>query len=412
MLGKISYSLLNNIAVAIFPVITIPIVLHKIPLDTYGEYISIYLAYTIANSIVILSFSSSANRSYLESTLRKEEEKCFIKLITCQFLLTIPLFLIYTTATTIIPTNNKAITCLFLIATISSSLNVDWYFYAKQLYKMLFWRNLSLRAIAIILLLLSIKNEGDITIYALITSTLIVSTNLLGFLMAWKENVTKPLKITKLLDAWQEIKSAKHFYTNSGIATSYQQLDQILIGSLLGEAHLAKLNILKQLILVPTNITGTYSKFFTTQAVLSRSTGTYKKTIKRTLKGFVLLLLALAIIGLPLGLPVINFLTASQADYSFKDIALCAGVALSTSAAVFINTQISIPLKLEKINTASNIFVSATSLLTMYSLHEEYGYLSAIIGLLAGETLGVLIMITLHILYKRKRNNTNITISN
>ncbi len=117
-------------------------------------------------------------------------------------------------------------------------------------------------------------------------------------------------------------------------------------------------------------------------------------------KYFILMMICL-VVGLSLfcfiGLPVISTFLGEKINIKQSYIYLISASVFCTSLAVYIDTQSSIILGLEKITTISNLIVATISLLATIFLFSDFTYLSPFIGMIIGEFCGVLVMIYMHL---------------
>jgi O-antigen/teichoic acid export membrane protein len=96
------------------------------------------------------------------------------------------------------------------------------------------------------------------------------------------------------------------------------------------------------------------------------------------------------------GAPVIRLLAGPKFDPASEHMALLAAIFAVTAVAVYIDTQISIPLNCERFTAVSNTFVAVTSIAIFLALFQRLGFASALMGLIVGETVGVCVMLYLH----------------
>ncbi|ELM3618575.1 hypothetical protein RYR54_004331, partial [Aeromonas sobria] len=182
-----------------------------------------------------------------------------------------------------------------------------------------------------------------------------------------------------------DVFGAKYFYTNGAIGSFYAYLDQIVIGLLVTSKELAILNLIKTLTSTIMSIPNMVNRFIMPDAFRALKAG---MLFFHHRKYFTLMMICL-VVGLSLfcfiGLPVISTFLGEKINFKQSYIYLISASVFCTSLAVYIDTQSSIILGLEKITTISNLIVATISPLTTIFLFSDFTYLSPFIGIMVGE---------------------------
>ncbi|WP_152691936.1 lipopolysaccharide biosynthesis protein [Aeromonas hydrophila] len=403
---KLGYSFSLNILNAVFPVLTLPIVFRALSPSQYGEYVISNILYQLTivffNSVFLQYFIREySSKLTLEQDDSSNKYLCgeyifvqiFYTFFSCFFYIGL-IFLFNITSNV-----RFDIALWFFIPLLFSSCNVEWYYFATQNYKVLFFRNAFIKFLLLFCVYIFVK-EGDVVLYTILMSLSYALTFIIGYLNIF--NFIR-YKRTPLLYLCKYFFKVKHFALNAIIGTGYQYGDQLLLSIILGKKELAILNILKQVYAMAMMVPTTWCRFFMPTAIQS-----YKNFINKifhkkyglmyaAINGAIFLFLCV------FGTTFLIYFAGEEYHFNDIDIVLCAMCVISTSAAVYIDTQISIPQGLESITTRSNLIVLSIFLATLYLFVNWVGYSGALISIFISETCGVLMMVYLH--YRRNIKN-------
>lgn len=396
---KLGYSFSLNILNAIFPILTLPIVFRALSPIQYGEYVISNILYQLTivffNSVFLQYFIREySGKLNLEQDDDSKKYLCgeyifvqvFYTFFSCFFY--IGLILLFNAISNV----RFDIALWFFIPLLFSSCNVEWYYFATQNYKVLFFRNAFIKLLLLFSVYVFVK-EGDVVLYAMLMSFSYALTFIIGYL-----NIFNSIRYKRvpLLYLYKYFFKVKHFALNAIIGTGYQYGDQLLLSIILGKKELAILNILKQVYSMAMMVPTTWCRFFMPTAIQSYrnfSNNIFHKKyglIYAVINGVIFLFLCV------LGTTFLIYFAGGEYHFNHIDIVLCAMCVISTAAAVYIDTQISIPQGLEKITTSSNLIVLLVFLATLYPAVNWVGYSGALISIFISETCGVLMMLYLH----------------
>ncbi|TCN77392.1 oligosaccharide flippase family protein [Shewanella fodinae] len=401
---KLGYSFAYNMANAIFPVLTLPLVFRSLSQNSYGDFVLANILYQVINSLFCVSLLQFFIRSYGEVKEQNSEIKAKLCgfFINIQTLSAIASAIIFTILIIIFYNYfklNIEVACWFYIPIVSSVINVEWLYFSTHRYKPLFMRTIFIKSILFILVLFLIKNNNDLNLYSAIMSVSYAIVNIVGFIYLRNEFIFGRILIPDIL---RYLKRSKQFYFNSLIGIGYQYVDQIILSILLGKSDLAAVNILKQIGNMLLIIPNTICRFLLPIALES-----YKKSegtayhIKYD-KLFVLCVFLIFLIFIIFGYSILKYFVGDLYNFEYQSIMYVAIFFIVVSASVFIDTQYSIPQYLEKITTYSNVIVLTFLLTSVYFFINKFGYLGTLMCITIAEGCGVFFMILLHLLKKYK----------
>ncbi len=281
----------------------------------------------------------------------------------------------------------------FIFPLLFSIINVEWYYYATQNYKLIFFRTLVVKLLVLILVFFFIKENNDVVNYSILMAFSYMMTSVIGYIGVWKKIAFQKLRWR---ESYQHIFNVRHFFANSLLGTGYQYCDQLFLGVLLERSNLAALNILKQVTAMLTILPITVCRFMLPTVIDSYLTGRADKFHKKYDFFYIFFIFFIALIFGLLGKFFIIMLTGDKYHFSNIDIVLSMCCFLSISLAVFIDTQYSIPQKKEFITTRSNFVVLVVFVFLLYPLIDCMGYSGALLGMFISESIGVVVMVFLH----------------
>ncbi len=392
----LNYSLLTNVVNAIFPLLTLPYILRIMTPNVYGVYVYANVTFMVCYTLFILSVLPYAVRQcalvlsssevYISDTLRE--------IINLQFFLSLLAGFVHFLYYLFLKDNQTSIAVLcFLPCTFLTFINVDWYFFATQKYKQLFFRTVFVKSILLGFIFIFVKTKNDLFLYCILMALSYFVTNLIGIILIYKKvEWKKP-------DVFLAVKSffgVKYFIANASIGVGYQYIDQLILAVFASKSDLAHLNIIKQMMGMANMIPSTICRFISPSAIKAYKFSDCRCHHKRYFKKYSFMVLVISIGMLLGGLPFLNLFAGKQFDFSILSVLFASIAIIMTSLAVYIDTQHSIPSNLEKATTISNAIVLPTSLCLLYPLFNALGYSGVILSFALGELLGVAVMLILH----------------
>ncbi|WP_074767615.1 glycosyltransferase [Paraburkholderia fungorum] len=391
-----SYSILTNVAGLLGPLVTVPYVLRVLGPEAYGRAVHALILSTWITSVLVLGMSNYCTRQYSSRLLQSasdgdHELSGLVSLQIFAACIGTLLHIIVIAIAFIGEGKPDPIYLIYVGVTLLSFLNVDWFFYVADRMDIFFWRTASLRLASIAVLFYAVRTKSDVMTYAAISAIFIVLPNVVSFIFVVRRH---PLRFD--VSAYKRLAAARYFLANASVGSIYQFADQFLMGILSTKENLAYLNVCKQILAVANMVVGSASRVLMPAAVHAFARGRRRAYICKTASvcGATVILLAL---GMWLfGGPAIRFFAGPKFDAASDHMALLAAIFVATSVAVYIDTQVSIPLHRERFTTVSNTFVAVISVTIFLAFLHRVGFASALLGLLGGETVGVFVMLYLH----------------
>lgn len=384
---NLSYSLLLNVVNAFFPMFSIPLITVSVGLSSYGHYV---YAGLITN-ILIAIFSNGLFSYYLRAYLSDHET--LGEIIGVQFLFILFAFIIQLIFIFAMNVYNDPIFIIFLVVTLSHCICVEWYFYGKGELSILFYRTLSIKILSLIAIYVLSNITSNIIYFALVSAGALIASNITGYLLLIKDERI----IIKISSPKKNLSNGKYFISNAALGSIYQYLDQVIISIVASRQDLAFLNLYKQLINGVNSFPGIINRVLMKDSQKEYEKENFKAHVTRLFSRY-FFITATGCIGLFF---TINMVAEYLARVAIPTINLTSFISsflvFAVAMAVFIDTQISVITHKEKITTYANLGVATTTLLLMIPLVQRFNFNGGLLSLAIGETVGVAIMIFLHI---------------
>ncbi|QGS49347.1 oligosaccharide flippase family protein [Shewanella putrefaciens] len=393
-LNNLSYGILNTIQNAIFPLVTLPYVLQTLGPELYGKNLHAALFHLLFTFLFVLAINPYALRLFSHAMQNGDivEANAFSRLVSFQFIMSSVATALQLAVISILDLCTP-LYLLYTVITFFAFMNVEWLFQAKQDYKTIFFRTFLIRTFILFALFSFINGVNDFFKYSVIMASSSILPAVVSYLIA-RRYYTFSFKYSNFKE---DFVGAKYFFMNGGIGSVYSYLDQVVIGLFVTNKELAILNLIKTLASTIMSIPNVVNRFIMPDAFRAVATNNLSKHHK---KYFSLMILCL-VVGLSIfylyGLPIISMFLGDKIDFNQFYLLLISISVLCTSIAVYIDTQSSVILELEKITTLSNSMVAILSPVFAVILFEKLNFLSPFIGFTIGEFVGVLVMIYMHI---------------
>lgn len=232
---KLKKNLLYNIIYQILnlclPIFTVPYISRTLGVEKSGIY---SYTYSIVNYFMIfgmLGISNYGNRKIAKCRDNKKElSKEFISLYALQMILTTISLIVYILYCIFIA-NYTIISCIEILFLISSLLDISWLYFGLEEFKKTVTRNILIKIISFIFIILLVKNTQGIYIYTIIMA----GSTFISQLILWK-NINKYIdfNIYKLnkKDIIKHIKGTIVLFIPVISYSVYKIMDKIMIGML------------------------------------------------------------------------------------------------------------------------------------------------------------------------------------
>lgn len=222
------YNVTYQILALLVPLITIPYVSRVLGAEGVGTY---SYTYSIAYYFVLftqLGIENHGNRTIAKTRDNKDKmSKEFLSIISIQIFLSVIMSIVYLFFCLFITNNDKTISLLQTIYIISAGINISWFFFGLEKFKITVIRNAVIKFFSLIMILLFVKNRTDVWIYTLILalSSLISQIYLIPYLR-------KEISFQKISfeDIKKQIKPILILFIPILSISLYKIMDKIMLG--------------------------------------------------------------------------------------------------------------------------------------------------------------------------------------
>ena len=226
---NIFYNILNQIVSFIVPLILSPYVARVLSAELIGDY-----SYALANSsyfvlIEALGFSlygmlkvsaNRADKNYI-STLFKE-------IMIAKFFLMVICIIVYTISFVWTSSDNKILCAIMIMNIISTGIDSTWFLMGMEDFKTTALRNIAVRLVNIVLIIILVKSEKDFLIYAIIMQLSNVISYIVVFPTVKKYIISSKVSFKNILK--HTIKSLIYFVPGI-VNTIFTSADKTVLGA-------------------------------------------------------------------------------------------------------------------------------------------------------------------------------------
>lgn len=383
---NIIYNFTYQILVVILPLVTTPYISRVLGPTNLGEYSYSYsIAYYFV-MITLLGVNNYGNRTI--ATVRDNKEnlcKTFTGIYLMQLIMgviTIGVYVVYCSLF-----SNNIMSWILILYVISAVLDVNWFFFGMELFKLTVTRNAIVKIITTISIFVFVKERQDIYIYALI----MVSGILISQIILWSF-LRKYVSLRKI--SIYDI--TKHFKPNiilfiPIIAVSlYKVMDKIMLGTLTTKTEVGLYESSERIIQIPMALIqslGTVMLPKMTNLFVNKEENSSKKYFENSIILVMMLSssMCFGIMGVArYFVPLYYGSGYEKCVYLFQ---ILLPSCLFLAFANVVRTQYLIPRQKDKIYITSVILGAIVNLIINFLLIPKYASIGAAIGTLVAEAL-------------------------
>ncbi len=388
------YNIIYQILLIILPFITVPYVSRVLGAEGIGIYSYTYSIINYFMLFGLLGINNYGNRTIAKSKNDKTLLSInFISIYVIQIISNILMIIIYLGFILLFPSKYKLISFIQTIYLISNMLDINWFFFGLEKFKVTVSRNILLKFTSLILIFLLVKDPQDVWIYTsiLAISTLLSQLFLIPFLL-------KEIDFIKI--KWKDIK--KHLkpclvlFIPVIAVSLYRIMDKLMLGIMSNIAEVGYYEQAEKVISIPLGIItalGTVMLPRISSLVSSNQKSQIKIYIKKSMEFMMFLAYPLF-----LGLVKISnkFILLFMGDQFIKTAQIIKYLSITIifiSFANILKTQFLIPYEKDKDYIISTIFGALINLILNILLIPKYSSIGACIGTIFAELFVMLYQI-------------------
>ncbi len=388
------FQIIYQIIILVFPLITSPILTRTLgssALGTYGYVISI--AYYF---LVFANLGISRHGQRLIAKDRDDDEKLrkdFWSLYVVHLIFSIIALMLYSAYIIIFVENDTEIYWLSMIYVASALFDITWLFYGLENFGSVVVKNLFIRIVTFLMVLILVKSPDDLSKYTLFECLTLLIGNVLLIPSAIK---TIPFIKFSIRDCTQHIKPLFILSISIIATTLYSVFDKTLLGLMTTKENVAFYEYSNRIIAIPNAFIAVIGTVLFPRACKLASEGDLEGQQQFSIYAFY----ATALISSASIFGIISVSDLIAVQYYGENFAECGPVMASLTPIIFlvgfgnvVRNIFLIPLKKDTQFTIILCLASVANLILSIVLIPIIGIYGAVIGTIVAELLGMLLQI-------------------
>lgn len=380
------YNIIYQILILFIPLFCAPYLTRTLGSNGVGTYSYVYSIVYYFMILIVLGLENYGNRTIAKKRDDKKElSKNFLEIYAFQLIIGIIMLTIYFLMIHFANNEYKTIFLIQSMFVISALLDINWFFFGIEKFKVTITRNSVLKILSIILIFIFVKSEGDLWKYTLIMSFSTLISQLLLWPFLFKEIQWYKISISGIIS---HIKPNLKLFIPVIAVSIYKMMDKVMLGSLTSVAEVAFYENAEKIIKVPNSLItalGVVMLPRVTNLIANNKSNDAKEYITKSIK-FV------CFIAIPISLGIIciseTFIPLFYGNDFFKTSYVLILLSLTIPMLAWgnvIRTHFLIPKEYDKIYIKSAIYGAIINLIFNFIFIPKYGSIGACIGTIMAE---------------------------
>lgn len=376
---NITYKILHQIILFIFPLILTPYISRVLGVKSLGIYsfyysISIYFSYLAMLGINIYGNRAIAQVKENDKTLKK----VFTNIYVLQFIASIISLLLYLIF--ILISKNKIISIIMIMNILTSLFNINWFYFGQEKFKPVIFTQLIIKTLITILIFVFVKNENSLILYSLLKCSSDLIFNIILFIFSIKYIKFNNISKTSVKN---NLKPCLLLFIPALATTIYQQTDKVMIGILVNKTEVGYYECASKLITITLGLVSAVLTVISPKMsnLISRKKDDDSKKLFNNSINYILCLATAISFGI---ISISKEFVPLFFGSSYKSsINLTIGLAVSLLFVSFSNSLkllYLIPKEKDKIYTNSVIYGTILNIILNYILISKYNAMGAVIS--------------------------------
>lgn len=380
------YNLAYQILIMILPLITTPYIARVIGPEGVG--IQSY-TFSIVNYFVLftmLGINNHGNRSIaMVRDNKKKLSKTFVSIYSVQSMMAIIMIILYSLYIIFIVDKYKIIFVIQLLHIISALLDINWFFFGLEQFKITVVRNIIIKLVSICSIFIFVRDSKDLYLYSLILGL----GSLISQLVLWTylKKYINFIKVTKN-EIIQQIKPILILFIPVIAISIYKIMDKIMLGLMTTVTQVGFYENSEKIVAIPMGIIAALGTIMLPKMSNLYATGNInegKRYMELSME-FVMFMSVGSMFGLigvsPILIPI--FL-GDKFNQCVSVVSLLSITLLFLSWANVIRTQYLIPKRMDKAYIGSTILGAIVNVIINLLLIGKFGAVGAAIGTIFAE---------------------------
>lgn len=246
---NIAYNIIYQLIIVLLPLITSPYVSRALGAEMSGIYSFTYSIVYYFMMFGRLGIVNYGNRCVARVRDDKQKlSKTFWSLYIFQFIASIIVIILYITYIFTIEKNNTLILLIHLTVLVSNMLDITWFFFGIEDFKLALSRNILVRIITFVAILIFVKKPQDLWIYTFIMG----GSTLIGQIIVWpflknRINFVRPTSKEVLV----HLKPNLILFIPSIAISVFQIMDKIMLGYITKVSEVGYYEYAEKIISIP-----------------------------------------------------------------------------------------------------------------------------------------------------------------
>lgn len=380
------YNLIYQLLLIILPLITAPYVSRTVGAEGLGIYSFSYSIAQYFALFILLGVNNYGNRTIAAIRNNKEKKEItFWEIYKLQFslgILVVSIFLIYLT---IFVKENINIFLMQIIYLISVVLDINWYFFGNEEFKITVTRNTIVKILTVIATFIFVKSKDDLNVYAfLLCISYLISQLILWFFLLKKIKYHK----TKIKDSIKHLKENLLLFIPVIATSIYVLTDKVMLGFICTMKDVGYYEYAEKLRNIPMGFISALGTVMLPTITNMIAIGKKNETVEYTRKSMIFSMFCAFALTFGLSGIANEFIPIFYGSGFYESIILLQILSLSiifASWANVIRTQILIPYKKDKIYVISTVLGALVNIILNYYLIIKYNAVGAVIATVISE---------------------------
>lgn len=384
------YNLVYQIFIFIIPLFTIPYVSRVLGANNIGIYAYTYSIISYFMLAAMLGINNYGSREIAKAgeNIKLRSQK-FFSIYFLQLICTVIMCILFILFYFIIEYDNKKILLIQFIYLISCAFDINWYFFGVEKFKITISRNIIIKIISLILIVILVKLNNDLWKYTLILSLSTLISQLYLWLFIRKEVKYEKVSVKEI---FSHLKKCLILFIPVIAYSVYRIMDKTMIGYFSNTFQLGNYENAEKIITIPISfITALGTVMLPHMAKTDDYSFSKKITDSFKLCFFMLFPILVCLLVIADDFSTVFF--GNEFIYSANLIKILIITVLFSGVTNVVRTNYLIPKSKDRVYVISTIYGALVNFVLNIIFIKKYGAYGACIGTIAAEMIVMLYQI-------------------
>ena len=381
-----AYQIIYRVITILTPLITSPILARALGAEKLGLFSATLAFVSYFQLISLLGVENYGNRSIaaVQDDVDKQQE-LFWNIYAVQVISSLLALLLYGAAFSFVSKDRYVITLLQGLWLIGSLLNINWYFFGTEQFKLTVTRNICVKILTVLLIVLCVRKPDDILIYVLIMAGDSVLSNLLVWPFLKKSIGFQKPELSKMR---KHVKPILILFVPILGMSVFHIMDKTMLDWLGTETDVGYYYSADKIINIPLSIITALGTVMMPRVSNEYSKGNrdgVRNMLKKSTELTIFMTCAVGIGIAAIANEFVPWFFGRGFEPCIRLIYWFVPILFAKAIGDLIRTQYMIPAKLDKLYTIAVFVGAGVNLIANYFLIRVFGALGAVLGTLLAE---------------------------